>query len=31
MNSDDWATLADRFVLIVCLVAIILYACGVIQ
>lgn len=31
MTSEDWAILADRAVLAVCLVAVVLFACGVIQ
>ena len=28
MTSDDWAVIGDRVVLILCVVAIVLYACG---
>lgn len=31
MNSDDWDILGDRIVLILCVVAIVLYACGVLR
>lgn len=31
MNSDDWAVVADRCVLALCVVAIVLFACGVIR
>jgi hypothetical protein len=31
MTSYDWAILADRIVLLVCLVAVILFAVGVIR
>lgn len=31
MNSDDWDILGDRAVLILCVVAIVLYACGVLR
>lgn len=31
MTPDDWAVIGDRVVLILCVVAIVLYACGVIR
>jgi hypothetical protein len=31
MTSYDWAIIADRIVLLVCLVAVVLFACGVIR
>lgn len=31
VSSDDWAVVADRIVLAVCLVAVLLFACGVIR
>ncbi len=31
MNSDDWNVLADRCVLLVCAVAIVLFASGAIR
>lgn len=31
MTRDDWSVLGDRLVLVVCLVAVVLFACGVIQ
>jgi hypothetical protein len=30
MNTDDWTLLGERLVLVVCAVAIVLFACGVI-
>ena len=30
MTADDWTLLGERLVLVVCLIAIVLYACGVI-
>ncbi len=31
MNGLDWAVIGDRVVLLICCVAIVLYACGVIR
>lgn len=31
MTRDDWSVLGDRLVLVVCLIAIVLFACGVIR
>lgn len=31
MTPDDWAVIGDRFVLVVCVVAIVLFSCGVIR
>lgn len=31
MTSDDWAVIGDRVVLVVCVVAIVLFSCGVIR
>lgn len=31
MNSDDWNVLADRCVLLLCAVVVVLYATGVIR
>lgn len=31
MNSDDWQVLGDKAVVVVCVVAMVLFACGVIR
>lgn len=31
MTSNDWAVLADKLVVAVCLVTVVLFACGVIR
>ncbi len=31
MTSDDWTLLGERLILAVCLVAVVLFACGVIR